>query len=201
MRVAAKESPGASPAAPHPDKEADEPPAPAGKWGVAADDTRADAEMAVTSSTDADEENEKASRSLTRDLVRALGETLSHVEGPRLASVAKETWIHGEPRRRSRRIGYLRAGAIVRRAEEPASFDGCKSGWYAIEPRGFVCAERTATLDLDAPVLQVAHTAPRMHGLPYDYAIARLPGPIFYAHVPTAAEQAHEEPDLGFRHA
>src|SRR5690606_5867610 len=56
-----------------------------------------------------------------------------------LASIAKETFVFAEPRWRSKKIGYLRAGAIVRRSREPKGKSGCEGGWYSIEPEGYVC--------------------------------------------------------------
>src|SRR5213082_745153 len=58
---------------------------------------------------------------------------------PTLASLARETWIFSEPRADARKLGYLRAGAVVARQGEPAGFRDCRGGWYAVEPRGFVC--------------------------------------------------------------
>jgi hypothetical protein len=115
---------------------------------------------------------------------------------PKLASIARETWVYAEPRYRSRRLGYLRAGAIVTRGERAAGTRSCKAGWYAIEPAGFVCAQKTATLDLAAPVVAASARRPRMDGLPYDYVMSRFPTPPFYARVPTRDEQLRAEPDL-----
>src|SRR5690606_20221760 len=70
------------------------------------------------------------------DAIDGLKRVLTMKLPPRLASVGRETWIRAEPTRKSRRIGYLRAGAIVKRAEKPAGFAGCKAGWYGIEPEG-----------------------------------------------------------------
>ncbi len=112
-----------------------------------------------------------------------------------LASTARETWIFSEPRRKSRRIGYLRAGASVPRSREAVSHAGCKGGWYEIEPRGFVCRGKNATLDRFHPVVEASKLRPRKDGLPYDYAMSRLPTPPLYARVPTESDQARYEPD------
>lgn len=117
--------------------------------------------------------------------------------GPFLASIARETWIYAEPRFKSRRIGYLRAGAVVRRAAEPAATGKrCKAGWYRVEPRGFVCAERTATLDVHHPVVEASSVRPRLEGLPYGYAMSRTPTPPLYARLPAEDEQRKAEGDL-----
>ena len=43
---------------------------------------------------------------------------------PVLVSIARETWVFAEPRWRSRRLGYLRAGASVTRIEKAVSYQG-----------------------------------------------------------------------------
>ncbi len=117
---------------------------------------------------------------------------------PVLASVARETWVFAEPSRKSRRVGYLRAGAVVDRAEEPAGTVGCRGGWYAIEPRGFVCRGKTTSFDRFHPVVEASRRRPRLDGLPYDYVMSRNPTPPLYARVPTDSDQARSEPDLRF---
>ena len=39
------------------------------------------------------------------------------------------TWIYVAPDDRSTKLGYLRAGAIVDRAEEPTGTTHCAGGW------------------------------------------------------------------------
>ncbi|MFO0613920.1 MAG: L,D-transpeptidase family protein [Polyangiaceae bacterium] len=184
--------------------EADDDVAPAATWGVReasaprVDSVDPDLPEAVVSEQEAEAEPAPADAKWF-DGVLAMGAEILKDNGPRIASTAKETWVREKPSKRARRIGYLRAGATVRRSEDPVGNDGCKGGWYKIEPAGYVCAERTATLDLDAMIVRASRTRPRMDGLPYDYAIARLQAPPFYTRVPTKAEQAREEPDLGYQ--
>ncbi|MRG91729.1 L,D-transpeptidase [Polyangium spumosum] len=113
-----------------------------------------------------------------------------------LASIAKETWIYAEPRWKSRRIGYLRAGAIVTRNEKPRSRAQCEGGWYHIEPRGYVCVGKNATLDIHHPVVEASTTRPSRDGLPYTYVMSRNPPPHLYARLPTEAELHETEPNL-----
>ena len=40
--------------------------------------------------------------------------------------------------------------AVVLKSPQPVDGPGCKGKWYAIEPRGYVCDDNTATLDLGA---------------------------------------------------
>jgi hypothetical protein len=113
-----------------------------------------------------------------------------------LASTAKETWVYSEPRWGSRRIGYLRAGAIVERAAEPAGHQNCPDGWYRVKPRGYVCIGVFATLDVHEPVVEASARRPSMDGLPYTYVMSRNPPPPLYARLPSEAEQAKAEPGL-----
>jgi hypothetical protein len=114
-----------------------------------------------------------------------------------LASTAKETWVFAEPQWKARRIGYLRAGAIVERREEPvAKNHACSEGWYRIEPRGYVCVGATATLNVSDAVVETSAKRPRRDGLPYTYVMSRFPAPPFYARLPTTDELRRAEPDI-----
>lgn len=117
-------------------------------------------------------------------------------DGPVLVSIARETWIFAHPRFSSRRLGYLRAGAIVGRDAEPARTRGCKGGWYRIHPRGFVCVGSRATLDPTHPVAQLSSRRPDPSGLPYPYVQSRYPTPPLYARLPSEAQQLEVEHNL-----
>jgi hypothetical protein len=117
-------------------------------------------------------------------------------DAPELASIGTETWVFAEPRWRSLRLGYLRAGAVVARKAKPAGTAGCEGGWYAIEPRGYVCVGRASSLDVFHPVAEAMAARPRREGLPYTYVMSRLPGPPVYARLPTDDEQRRVETDL-----
>jgi len=117
-------------------------------------------------------------------------------DGPALASTARETWVFAEPRWSSRKLGYLRAGAVVQRRAKAAGWASCPDGWYRIEPRGYVCAGAMATLDVTHPVVAASAKRPVKDGLPYVYAMGRFPPPPLYARLPTRAEQQKAEPDL-----
>lgn len=114
-----------------------------------------------------------------------------------LASTAKETWIFAQPNWKARRIGYLRAGAIVERRAEPiAKNRACPGGWYRIEPHGYVCVGDKATLNIFDPVVEASTKRPRRDGLPYTYVMSRYPPPPFYSRLPSAEEALKVEPDL-----
>src|SRR5262249_1320339 len=76
--------------------------------------------------------------------------------GAKIASIAMRTWIYVAPNDRSTKLGYLRAGAVVERAEASAGTDGCAGGWYRIAPRGYVCVGKGASLSLNHQVVEAA---------------------------------------------
>ncbi len=120
--------------------------------------------------------------------------------GPRLFATALRAWVFAAPSAAAARLGYLRAGASSATTAKAAGFDGCPGGWFRIEPEGFVCAGPAATTDgNDATVVGTVGTGPDVsRRLPYIYGTVRRPGPI-YGRVPSAAELARAEPDLGER--
>lgn len=114
-----------------------------------------------------------------------------------LGAIGRESYVMAQPSWRAKKIGYLRAGAIVKRDEKPAGNRGCAGGWYRIEPEGFVCIGKTATLDLEHPLLKATRRRPdRESALPYVYGRSRFPTPPFYTKVPTTTEQRRVEVEL-----
>lgn len=119
-------------------------------------------------------------------------------KSPQILATHKEAWVYAAPSFKARKLGYLRAGARINRAEKPAGRGGCEGGWYQVEPRGFVCVGAAASLDLEHPVASMATRRPRRsEGLPYLYGMSRFPTPPFYLKLPTAQEQRSVEGDLG----
>jgi len=114
--------------------------------------------------------------------------------GPQLGITAFVTTIQEKPRKGSKKLGYARVGARLRRSEEPASKKGCKKGaWYEVQPRGFVCVnDKDATLDLDAPILRAAKGPDLLGTLPYRYGFVRAVLPL-YLRIPSMKEQEKSE--------
>ena len=111
---------------------------------------------------------------------------------PLLGVTAFVAAVYKDPRDTSKKLGYLRVGAKVPRSAEPVSKSGCSGGWYAIEPRGYVCAGEDATTDLDNPILRAEKPPDLKAALPYRYAFVRAVLPL-YVRVPTAEEQYKSE--------
>lgn len=112
---------------------------------------------------------------------------------PVLVSIGRETWVLAEPNWDAKKLGYLRAGAVVRRREKFETKRGCRGGWYRIEPKGYVCVGSRATLERDHPIARLSERRPDVTGLPYLYALTRYPTPPLYARLPTADEQREVE--------
>lgn len=111
-----------------------------------------------------------------------------------IASIAMRTWVYAEPDDRATKLGYLRAGAVVPRTSEPSGERGCAGGWYRIQPRGFVCVGKGASLDLDHPVVRLSLRGPRRgEPSPYVYVISRDPPPHLYFRLPSEEEQRRVE--------
>lgn len=99
---------------------------------------------------------------------------------PKLGVVAELAHVRDATEPRAASLGVLHAGARVPRSVEPISHTGCPGGWYAVRPRGFVCAGVEATLDMNHPTLAAMALAPNVDAeLPYTYARARVETPLF----------------------
>jgi lipoprotein-anchoring transpeptidase ErfK/SrfK len=117
---------------------------------------------------------------------------------PRLFSTAPTTWIWTEPKRAPKgELGYVRVGrSVALREPEPRPGPGCPSGFYAVEPYGWICRDRTVSLDAsDRYVRASALAAPRKALLPFGYALSN--GAPMYRRLPTRAEWEKEERWLG----
>jgi hypothetical protein len=122
--------------------------------------------------------------------------TRPRADGPRLGAIAMTAPIFAMPDRRSVKLGYLRAGGTVARGDKPVKTDDCEGGWYAVAPRGFVCASVEATTDLEHPIVRALKRRPDLSKpMPYPYAFVRWVAPNYYR-VPTKQEQLQYEMDL-----
>jgi hypothetical protein len=121
-------------------------------------------------------------------------EDLEPGRGAKIASVAMHTWIYVAPSDRSTKLGYLRAGAVVDRSEASAGTESCAGGWYRVNPRGYVCVGKGASLAVDHQVVQAAFRGPARHEpLPYMYVTSRSPPPHLYFRLPTRKDQDRVE--------
>ncbi|MRG97079.1 L,D-transpeptidase [Polyangium spumosum] len=118
--------------------------------------------------------------------------------GPRLHAVEGIPWIYPTPEKKGERyLGYIRVGeSVALRSPEPVRGAGCARGFWAIEPRGYVCNDTLVAREnpQDArPAFDA--TLPVPGPFPYKYAISN--GAPMYNRVPTPGEQARVERFLG----
>ena len=116
---------------------------------------------------------------------------------PRIGALGPHTWIWKKPARKGLAIGKMRIGtSVVLKSKDPVDGVDCKGKWYAIEPRGYVCDDDTATLNLDDAWYQtLAFSAPGPGIWPYRYAHSN--GAPMYSRVPTKAEWEKQEKEFG----
>lgn len=124
-------------------------------------------------------------------------EAMGATARPLLTSVGATTWIWPRPRVSGIFIGYIRNGRSVGlRDTALVKGEGCSGGFYAIEPRGYVCRDSTVSIELDGRFREAAEaTMPAPGPFPYGYAISN--GAPMYNRVPTPGEQAKAERLLG----
>lgn len=116
-------------------------------------------------------------------------------DGPRLVVLRDRTPVMEGPSFGARVLGELRLGASVVRSAQAVSHASCAGGWYAVRPRGFLCAGALATIDVGAS--SWLPQAPDLtRPLPYRYGRTRVDSVALYPKVPGGEEQAAAEPDL-----
>lgn len=121
--------------------------------------------------------------------------------GPRIWAKARFAWIHSEPIPSESWIGYLAPGtsAPLKGGKlEAARINGGKAcdAWYAIEPRGYVCAGATATIDENDPAVKILRRDAADVSSPWPYQYAESQGAARYPKKPSRAEQRKIEIDL-----
>ncbi len=132
---------------------------------------------------------------LAKDVLGTVRDNLPfEPDGTRVASIAWRTWIYTDTGPKRTRYGYMRAGAIIDARGPALVNDGCKGGWYRVNPRGFVCLGKGATLKIDNPVVVSNSVRPvRGQGLPYLYALAGEVAPLRYFRLVSKAEMEKVE--------
>lgn len=118
--------------------------------------------------------------------------------GACVAALDMATSVFEKPTTSSNKLGYLRMGAIVPRKGGPISNAECPApgGFVHIEPAGYVCVGKSATLDLEAPLVRASSVRPDLRKpLPYAYGFVRAVAPQ-YLRIPTKAMQLKSEMSL-----
>lgn len=135
-------------------------------------------------------------KSEAQDSLPSTPETLPKADGPRIGAIEFVAPIYEKADRRSEKVGYLRAGGTLVRADKPVKMDDCSGGWYRVLPSGFMCATGEATTDLQHPIIRALTLRPDVSKpMPYPYAFVRAIAPNYYR-IPTKEEQFQYEMSL-----
>lgn len=115
----------------------------------------------------------------------------------RVGIVALSVPVFFKPDETARKIGFLRAGAVVETTGAPRPGAGCASGFVPVAPAGFVCLdEQKVTRKLDHPVLNALTRRPdTSQKLPYMYGVVTRGGPA-YGKLPSRSDLEKYEPNL-----
>ncbi|MFZ1866072.1 MAG: L,D-transpeptidase [Polyangiales bacterium] len=97
--------------------------------------------------------------------------------------------IRDAPSPNGRRIGYLRAGALLHSTTtEPIGREGCEGGWYELDTGGYVCQGRDVIVFSGERLPELRAKQPDLDAvLPYEYATVRSRTPL-YRRLPKADE-------------
>jgi lipoprotein-anchoring transpeptidase ErfK/SrfK len=111
----------------------------------------------------------------------------------KLAAITMQANVYAKPDGASKKLGYLRLGAVVSRSDKAYGNEGCTGEWYGIAPRGYVCVGKNATLEVDQPIVRAASVRPdTSKPLPYAYGFIRAVAPL-YLRLPSKEEALRSE--------
>lgn len=96
-------------------------------------------------------------------------------------------WVYNKPRKSKVPIGYVRGGQTLRLRQPTAvSFEGCKQGWYAVEPAGYVCLDNAGSLQPTHYNQAMRALAPKPGPFPFEYGVSL--GTPAYRRVPKESD-------------
>ena len=96
----------------------------------------------------------------------------------------------------SKRLGYLRHGAVVSAYDRPTVNEDCKEGWYEVETAGYVCG-KAVSAELTNPKVRLAPKQPDHDaGMPYRYGVNLQDGTPLYRRVLATEDRKKYEPWL-----
>ncbi len=106
------------------------------------------------------------------------------------------TQVFREPNLKSPIAGYMRRGAVFRTGEAVAG-GGCKGGFHALPPGGYVCASRGVKVGKAPQFFDRAPLAPTLESaLPYPYARTVYKATAQYWRLPTRQEEGEAKQAL-----
>ncbi len=145
------------------------------------------------------------------DLAEPLGDRVERIlEPPRDPGPPQRVFakrfvapIRSAPSPDARRLGYLRAGALLWTTTSlPVGDEGCPGGWYELDDGGFVCSQRDVTIFTGERLPERRARQPdRDAVMPYEFATVKKRTPL-YRRLPTVdqiVDVLPEERDGGVR--
>lgn len=122
---------------------------------------------------------------------------------PRIWAKARFAWIHAEPIPSEAWIGYLAPGTSAKLKLQDGKLEAARiyggrdcDAWYAIEPRGYVCAGSAATIDPNDPAVKILRRDAADTSSAWPYMYGESQGAPRYMNLPTPKEQRKAEIDL-----
>jgi hypothetical protein len=97
--------------------------------------------------------------------------------------------IRDAPTSEGMRLGYLRAGALLRSTTtDPVGYEGCEGGWYELDTGGYACQGRDIVVFSGERLPELRARQPDRNAvMPYEYATVRRKTPL-YKRLPKADE-------------
>ncbi|HEY5954954.1 MAG TPA: L,D-transpeptidase [Polyangiaceae bacterium] len=127
----------------------------------------------------------------------ALARRTQPSDAPRLYAKTRHVWIYADADSTKQWIGFLWSGGSVKlRDTKPRYGLGCDQ-FYAVEPRGYICADpRRVTTDPADPVVAALYPYSPRADSPWPHRYGESRGTPIYFSLPDESEQRNHEPDL-----
>ncbi len=119
---------------------------------------------------------------------------------PRMGATGLFAYVFAKPAHEGLALGYIRMGTSVPlKSTQKIEGKGCGRGWYAVEPRGYVCLKNNTTLNLEDPYYKALHEVSPEKDATWYYRYAFSNGAPMYSRIPTKEEMAKEDFKFGKR--
>ncbi len=144
-------------------------------WGLSALSSREDAEASSAVASDEATSAPEPSTEDERLRLRAEHEAMLDREWPLHGLVTgTQLTVRGEPSGDGRILGWVRVGAHLRLRRDAVQAPGCRSGFYPIYPRGYVCAGQGIDVRESPPSAEELARGPNLEShLPYRYLFVK----------------------------
>ena len=164
-------------------------------WGVLAACSKGVEETPYSGAADAMADAADAAPAVDASAPEASRGALVKLGATAQTSVLDGQWWP-ESSKGTKRLGYLRHGAVVMAYANPTTNEDCKDGWYELEVGGYVCGKAAST-DVTSPKVRLAPKQPDHDaGMPYKYGVNLQDGTPLYRRVLATDDRKKFEPWL-----